>query len=96
LPKASYPEVTGGALLAAAGIISLLVLVPPLRLRDRIREAKPLKGKSRDEVIEALGESREIEREGGGVTRETWRAGWASITLEFTRGVCTAVRREAH
>jgi hypothetical protein len=93
-PKVDVPTTLLGVGLVGGGMTGLLVLFPPLRLRDRITAAKPLVGKTRDEVIDALGESREIEKPRKGVAYETWRSLWTSITLEFKNGVCTAIRRQ--
>jgi hypothetical protein len=91
-----YGQVAAGLGVGAAGLAVLLVLAPADKLRHRVDGLRPLVGRGRAEVEDALGRAHETERgRSDGAKVLTWRAFRYAIALEFTRGVCTAVVREA-
>lgn len=88
-------QLVAGVLIAGIGVGGLTIYVPTVRLKETLAHLRPLVGRTKDEVSDALKRPQEIERlPGGRIVLGTWKTLLFSITLEFTDEVCTTVVRE--
>ncbi len=91
-----YISLFGGGVLIAVGAIAFCALVPDASLRSRFKALGNPKGKTKNEVADAVGPPNETEYvEEGQVTRATWKGNFFSFTLEFRDDVCTGLVRKS-